>query len=148
MLIEGKSMNVKLVYFSRGGNTRKVADVIAKELGITAVDVAKESPDVSKADLLIVGSGTEGGKAGKPMIAFLSNLAPVTGKQAACFATASGDSSKMIAAIKENLTSKGYKTVDSFSCFGKMSIVKRGHPSEEELNKAKEFAKKLVTKKD
>jgi flavodoxin len=140
-------MNTKLVYFSRGGNTRKVADVIAKELGITAIDVVKESPDVSGADLLIVGSGTYGGKAGKQMSAFLNNLAPVTGKQAACFATASGDSSKVIAAMKETLTSKGYKTVDSFTCFGKLSLVKRGHPSEVELNKAKEFAKNLVAKK-
>jgi len=50
-------MNFLVVYFSRGGKTRKVAEAIAQELGCEAVDAKKETPDVSGVELLIVGSG-------------------------------------------------------------------------------------------
>ena len=138
-------MTTTLVYFSRGGNTRKVAQAMAEELEITPFDVKKETPDVSSAELLIVGSGTYGGKPGKEMIIYLENLKPVKDKKAACFSSCAGDASKTLAAMKEILTGKGYKIVDCFSCFGKFAgLSKRGHPTDEELKQAKEFAKKLV----
>jgi flavodoxin len=141
-------MNAELVYFSRGGNTRKIAEAIAKELEITAIDVKKKSPDVSNVDMLIVGSGTYGGKPGKPMVAYLENLEQATGKLAACFSSCAGDASKTLAAMKEILNKKGYKIVDCFSCFGKFAgLAKRGHPTDEELNQAREFAKKLNSSK-
>jgi flavorubredoxin len=55
---EGNHMKIAVIYFSRGGNTRKIAEAMAEELGVIAVDVKKEQPDVSDADLLVVGSGT------------------------------------------------------------------------------------------
>jgi flavodoxin len=138
-------MKTVLVYFSRGGNTRKIAQVMAEELGVTAVDV-KEAPDVGDADLLVVGSGTYGSKPGESMVAYLANLKPVTGKRAACFSSCAGDASKTLDAMKESLGSKGYSIVDCFSCFGKFAFFsKRGHPSEDELKQAREFAKKLKT---
>ena len=42
------------------------------------------------------------------------------------------------------LKEKGYSISDCFSCYGAMaSIIERGHPTEEELDQAKEFARKL-----
>jgi flavodoxin I len=136
-------MNIALVYFSRGGNTRKIALAIAEELKINPIDVKKETPDASNADMLIVGSGTYGGKPGKEMVAYLENLKPVKDKHAACFSSCAGDASKTLEAMKNILTGKGYVIVDCFSCFGKFAwLSKRGHPSDEELKQAKEFAKK------
>ena len=57
-------MNSVVIYYSRGGNTRKVAEAIAEELGCPAIDIMA-SPDVSNADLLVAGSGT--------MLAILEN---------------------------------------------------------------------------
>jgi flavodoxin len=139
-------VKVELVYFSRGGNTRKIAEAMAEELGITAMDVMKAQPDVSDVDLLVVGSGTYGSKPGKEMVAYLENLKPVEGKKAACFSScASGDASKTLNAMKDILSGKGYSTVDCFSCLGKwlMGLSRRGHPSDEEIAQAREFAKKL-----
>jgi flavodoxin len=139
-------VKIALVYFSRGGNTRRIAEVIAEELGVTGVDVVKEKPDVSDVDLLVVGSGTYGGKPGKGMVSYLENLKPVGEKKAACFSScASGDASKTLQAMKGILSTKGYSTVDCFSCLGKwlMGLSRRGHPSDEELAQAREFAKKL-----
>ena len=141
----GIHMKTVLVYFSRGGNTRKIAEAIAEELEITSIDVKKESPNVSGADLLIVGSGTYGNKPGKEMVAFLENLESVKDKRAACFSSCAGDASKTLDAMKDILTKKGYTIVDCFSCFGKFAgLSKRGHPTDEELKRAKEFARKLA----
>jgi flavodoxin len=139
-------VKVELIYFSRGGNTRKIAEAMAEELGITAMDVTKEQPDVSDVDLLVVGSGTYGSKPGKELVAYLENLKPVEGKKAACFSScASGDASKTLNAMKDILHGKGYSNVDCFSCLGKwlMGLSRRGHPSDEEIAQAREFAKKL-----
>jgi flavodoxin len=138
-------MKIALVYFSRGGNTRKIAEAMAEELGVKAVDV-KEKPDVSDVDLLVVGSGTYGSKPGAEMVEYLENLKPAEGKKAACFSTcAGGDASKTLEAMKDILSKKGYTNVDCFSCLGKwlMGLSRRGHPSDEEIAQAREFAKKL-----
>jgi flavodoxin len=138
-------MKTVLVYFSRGGNTRKIAEAIAEELKINPIDVKKESADVSSVDLLIVGSGTYGGKPGKEMVSYLENLKPVKDKRAACFSSCAGDASKTLAAMKDILTGKGYTILDCFSCFGKFAgLSKRGHPTDEELKQAREFARKLA----
>jgi flavorubredoxin len=95
--------------------------------------------------LLIVGSGTYGSKPGKEMVNYLENLTPVKDKRAACFSSCAGDASKTLEAMKDILTRKGYIIVDCFSCFGKfLGLSKRGHPSDEELRQAKEFARKLA----
>jgi flavodoxin len=138
-------MNVKLIYFSRSGNTRKIALAIAEELKTNPIDVKNETSEVSSADLLIVGSGTYGSRPGKEMVNYLENLKPVKGKRAACFSSCAGDASKTLEAMKDILTKKGYTIVDCFSCFGKFAgLSKRGHPSDEELRHAKEFARKLA----
>jgi len=139
-------MRIALVYFSRGGNTRKVAEAMAEELGVSAVDVKKEQPDVSDVDLLVVGSGTYGSRPGREMVAYLRSLKPVSGKKAACFSScASGQASGTFETMKDLLSSKGYSNVDCFTCLGKwlMGFSRRGHPSEEELAHAREFARKL-----
>jgi len=136
-------MNIALIYSSRGGSTRKVAQAMAEELEITPIDVKKETPDVSDVDLLIVGSGTYGGKPGKKMVKFLVTLDATTNKQVAFFSTCAGDATTTLAAMKEIMANKGYTLGDCFSCFGKFTLIKRGHPTKEELNQAKEFARNL-----
>ena len=136
-------MNSLVVYFSRGSNTRKVAEVIAKELGCDAVDIKKERPSLSNVDLLIVGSGTYGGRPGKEFVSFLEEIPLATGRRAALFATCSSGIVLWFNSMKGVLESKGYQVCGSFSCFGQISFVRRGHPTAEELAKAAEFAAQL-----
>ena len=147
-------MNFLLVYFSRSGNTRQIAKAIAQELGINpidinAVDLDTEPPNVADADMLVVGSGTYGGKPGKEMVNFLKNLPFVTGKKAACFATCATNAKRALKTMQEILTDKGYTVVDNFSCFGQygkiLAASQLGHPTAKELNQAREWAKKLKT---
>lgn len=132
-----------VVYVSRGKNTRKVAEVIAKELGNEAVDVKKQQPDASTADLLVIGSGTYGGKPGKQLKAYLENLSTVNDKYAACFATGMWNPRPALTKMQEVLKVKGYKILEGFTCYGRWLFIKRGHPTTEDLSKAQEFARQL-----
>jgi flavodoxin I len=139
-------MNFLVVYFSRGGKTRKVAEAIAQELGCEAVDVKKETPDVSGVELLIVGSG-EYGWIHKTLQGFLDSLQPSSNKKAAVFATAGGPKPKCIRVIQEALETKGYKVISSFKCRGQLLFfLNRGHPTEDDLKNAKAFASDLKKK--
>lgn len=136
-------MTFLVVYFSRGGKTRKVAEAIAQELGCEAVDVKKETPDVSGVELLIVGSGQYLGKLHKTLRGFLEGLHPSTQSKAAVFATAGGPDPKVIYVLQRALESKGYKVVSSFKCRGQFLFFNRGHPNEDDLKNAKAFASDL-----
>ena len=136
-------MNSLVAYFSRGGNTRKVAEVIAKELGCNAVDIMKERPSISNVDLLIVGSGTYGAKPGEEFVSFLKEIPPATGKRVALFATCSSGVVLWFESMKGILEPKGYQVCGSFSCFGQISFVRRGYPTAKELAEAAEFAAQL-----
>jgi len=136
-------MKFLVVYFSKGGKTGKVAEAIAQELGCKAVDLKKETPDVSGVDLLIVGSGNYGGAPQETVQGFLNNLQPSSNGKAVVFATSGGPDPKCMPIMKEALEAKGYKVVSSFSCRGKFLFANRGHPNEEDLKNAKAFASEL-----
>jgi len=124
-----------------------VAEAIAQELGCEAVDVKKETPDVSGVELLIVGSGQYVGKLHKTLQGFLDRLQPSSESKAAVFATAGGPDPKCIYAMEEALETKGYKVISSFKCRGQfIFFINRGHPTEDDLKNATAFASDLKKK--
>ena len=139
-------MKFLVVYFSRGGKTRKVAEAITQELGCKAVDIEKEIPDISGVDLLLVGSGTYGGMPHKKLLEFLNGLQPINGGKAAIFTTSAGPNPKSIGIMKGVLEVKGYKVVSNFECRGQILSLNQGHPTEEDLKAAKVFAGDLKKK--
>ncbi len=139
-------MKFLVVYFSRGGKTKKVAEAVAQELGCEAVDVKKETPDVSGVELLLVGSGQYVGKLHKTLRGFLDKLQPSSKSKAAVFATAGGPDPRCIYAMEKALETKGYKVISSFKCRGQFLFFNRGHPTEDDLKSAKAFASDLKKK--
>jgi flavodoxin I len=136
-------MKCLVVYFSRGGKTRKVAEAIAQQLGCKAVDVRTETPDASGVKLLIVGSGQYPGKLPKPLRRFLEDLPPGSNDKAAVFATAGGPNPKAIHVLRGALEAKGYTVVSSFKCRGRFLFFNWRHPNQEDLENAKAFARDL-----
>ena len=136
-------MESLVVYFSRGGKTKKVAEEIAQELGCTAIDIKQETPDPSGVDMLVIGSGNYGGNTDKTLHTFINNLQPDTAKKAAVFATSGGSNPKVISILQQALEAKGYNVVSSFKCRGKFLFTNRGRPNEGDLKNAKSFARDL-----
>jgi len=130
---------------SRGGNTKKVADAIAEETGVTAKDVSSSLIEDTK--ILFLGSGTYGGKPGEAMMKFIGS-GNFSGRKVAIFGTAASLSGnqKMIGAMTDILKQKGATILGNYHCKGKFILVNRGHPNKEDMDNAKKFAREMITK--
>lgn len=132
-----------VVYFSRGGKTRRIAEAIAEELGCEAIDAVEGKPDLSGTDMLVVGSGNYGGAPHRDFEGFIEGIPTGNGSRAAVFATSGGEEPKCIGIMEEKLGNRGYNTVSSFDCRGQFLLVSRGHPDEEDVENARAFARDL-----
>ena len=138
--------DVSVLVDSRGGNTRKVADAIADELGIKARDVTASSSDDGK--ILFLGSGTYGGKPGEVMMEFIGS-GNISGRKVAIFGTSASlaGGQKLISAMTDFLMQKGATILGSYHCKGKFLFVNWGHPNKEDLDNARKFAREMINKK-
>jgi flavodoxin len=128
---------------SRGGNTRKVAEAIAGELGIAVGDLSAPLP--ADAKTLFLGSGTYGGKPGETLQKFISSQ-DFSGRRVALFGTSASleGAKKMIDALAENLGKKGAVVLGNYHCRGKFLFTNRGHPDKDDLENAKKFAQEML----
>ncbi|MCR4391340.1 MAG: hypothetical protein NUV94_00835 [Candidatus Acetothermia bacterium] len=139
---------IRVVFASRTGNTRKVADAIAQAVGGELVDVRK-SPhcDLSQAGFLFVGDGVYMGRPSKAMVRFLQGLSVPAGLKAAVFGTY-GAQAKQLDVLARLLEEKGIEVVDRFACPGRdwfaLGLLKRGRPNQDELRAAQAFARRAV----
>jgi len=134
--------DVSVIVDSRGGNTRKVADAIAEELGIPAKEVTPALTDNAK--LLFLGSGTYRGKPGEKMMTFIES-GDFSGRKVALFGTSASlaGGQKMINVMTDALTKKGATIAGAYHCKGKMLVINWGHPNKEDLENAKNFARMM-----
>lgn len=132
-----------VVVDSRGGNTRKVADAMAEELGVPVGDFTALLPDDVKT--LFLGSGTYGGRPGEAMIKFIKS-GTFTGRKVAIFGTSGSPagSEKMIAVMTDTLKRKGATILGNYHCGGKFLVLNWGRPNNEDLDNAKKFAKAML----
>jgi flavodoxin I len=137
--------DISVLVDSRGGNTRKVADAIAEEMGIKATDVSTSQPDDAK--ILFLGSGTYGGKPGQEMMKFIGS-GNFSGRKVAIFGTSGSiaGGQNMIVTMTDILKGKGAIILGSYHCRGKTFLVNWGHPNKEDLDNAKKFAREMLNK--
>ena len=94
-------MKIAIRYQSHGGNTKEVAEVIAKIIGITAESI--EKPIIEPIDLLFIGGGVYKWDIDPSLIKYLENLDPKLVKSVVAFTTASGmDKTNRIISIVKN----------------------------------------------
>jgi flavodoxin len=145
-----------ILYSSKSGNTKKIADSMAIQLGCNVVKISNDSSpsgvDLEGYDLVFVGTGLYAGTPNEDMVKYLSRLNLKRTKQFALFITWGGAprSDKMaLGKLRTLLESKGQKVLEEhFSSFGgwKGILMKRGHPKSEEIAAAGEWAKTVVAK--
>jgi flavodoxin len=140
-------MKVKVVYHSKTGNTKKVAEAIAKAVGTTAVQIT-DKINFDSADLLFIGDGVYGAKPNKITVEFIKTLSSDKVKNVAVFGTYGGQK-KAIIGMKELLTNQGINVAEeSFGCKGKSwAILNRKHPDVKDLEAAQQFAKRIAGRK-
>jgi flavodoxin I len=135
----------QVIYFSRGGNTQKIANAIAEELKTQAINVNEASLN-KDAEIIFLGSGCYGGKPSPKMIEFIENQ-NFQNKHMALFGTSGSGTGKELNEMKESLQNKDARILDQYSCKGRtFLIINRGHPNAEDIANAKSFARTLIKK--
>jgi flavodoxin I len=133
-------MEFQVIYFSRRGSTKKIADAIATELKIVAEDVKKAK--LKQNTFIFLGSGCYGGKPGKIMTRFIEKN-DFTEKKVALFGTSGGGEGKEIVVMETQLKDKNAHVNGKFFCQGKFWFGNKDKPNNEDLDNAKKFAKQM-----
>lgn len=142
-----------VIYYSETGNTEKVAKVIAVSLKADLTRIENIKPnDVSKYDLIFLGTPVQRWGPAKIVRKFLKELPNLFSKKGAAFCTmhAFGDK-RTFRIIKESFEAKGISFIDGFSCLGLSRLIgnfgprifNRGRPNEKDLKNAEFFGKKI-----
>ena len=134
-------MKVAIRYYSKGGNTKKMADAVGEVAGINAEMTTVNL--VEPVDVLFLGSSLYAGKYNKEVEEFLdANKANI--KRIVSFgSSASGKSTQP--QLKKWGEKNGVAVDDEFFvCRGHFLFAFKDRPNEEDLNNLKEFAKKVL----
>jgi flavodoxin len=109
-----------VLYFSRTGNTKRLAEAIADMTKAPIFDIASSEPSiVENYDLLFIGTPVEGASPAKEARAFVQALPNADGKKVILFCTHRIFGNKRtLKALKKELDGKGYMTL--------LGVTKRG----------------------
>jgi len=135
-------MEFQVIYFSKKGNTKKIAEAIAFELGVTAEDVKNAKLDGNT--LAFLGSGCYGGKPAKSMTQFIQDNS-FTSRDVALFGTSGSGDGIEVNEMESVLRSKDARIKGRFFCKGKFLFANRGRPNDEDVDEAKKFAQLMRT---
>ena len=134
-------MKGQIIYFSRKGSTKKIADAISSELGVKAEDV--KTAKLNNDSFIFLGSGCYGSKPGKYMIMFIKKN-DFSSRNVALFGTSGGGEGKETDAMEILLKNKDAFVKGKFFCQGRLWFINKDKPSNEDLDNAKKFAKNMI----
>ncbi len=134
-------MKIAVRYFSRGGNTKKLAEAIAAALGVEAMDLSV--PLVDKVDLLFLGSSVYAYGVDGKVRNYLEDNAIRIGKLVN-FSTAaliSGTYQQISKIAEQNDIPLAQ---EEFHCRGSFAMLHKGRPNEADCAAAADFARQVV----
>lgn len=138
------------------GNTRKVADVIGRELGARVVEPEQVRPEeVPGHDVVGFGSGVYYTRPHRRLLDLVDRLPDGGGTVVFTFATRGGPELPLLGptrALDRALARRGYDVVGTFSCPGwdtwlplrAVGGINRGHPDAGDLARARAFARSIA----
>lgn len=145
-------MRVLVLYYSKTGNTKKVAVAIADELH-ARLRTIDDPGDITAFDLIYIGTPVYLFSPAGRVKSFLRRLPRLEGKKVAGFCTMAAIGAKTtFYHMGKIVQGKGAKFIGGFACKSSSGIIAgfgpkvwmKGRPNEEDLWRAKELAKKLA----
>ena len=139
-------MKAEVIYSSRSGNTKKVADAIAQTLDQVSMAITPDYP-LENVEILFLGAGAYANKVDKRMSEFIRTLNSNRVKNVALFGTY-GWHRNYLSYMRELLKAQGINVIEeTYSCKGKLFFfIYRKHPDDQDLRQAQEFAKVVYEK--
>ena len=134
-------MKITIRYYTKTGNTKKLAEAIGSAINVEAKTV--DEPLTEDVDILFLGSAVYAAGIDERVKEFIENINVNIGK------VVNFSSAALIKStynqVKKQVEQKGLKmSEDEFHCRGAFKFVHRGHPDETDLKNAQEFAKRIV----
>jgi len=130
-------MKVAVRYYSKGGNTQKIAEAIADRYNVKAQTTQVNLEET--ADVVFLGASVYAGAPNVEVIEFIKNNADKIGRIALFGSSASGKST--YEKVKAAAATYGVELADRFyHCPGKFLFMHKGRPNKQDLDNAVKFA--------
>ena len=130
-------MKAEVRYFSKGGNTRRLAEAVAKALDVEALTV--DQPMTGRADVVFLCASVYGGFPDKSVTTFVKQNARDIGRLVVLSTSASGKSTH--GRLKATAEDMGVSVCEAyFHCPGAWTLFHRGRPNADDCRRAAEFA--------
>ena len=134
-------MNIAVRYYSKSGNTKRIADAIAEELGTQARDLSAPLPE--KTDILFLCSSVYWAGADSSVKKYIKDNANKIGTLVNVSTAAMIEST--YPQIKKVCEQNGVSISEKkFHCRGKFTVMHSGHPDNADIQAVKEFARKVM----
>ena len=134
-------MKAAIRYYTRGGNTEKLALAISKATGLPAETI--DVPLLEDVDLLFLGSSVYGFDVDNQVKQFISNIDVKVGKvvnfSTACLVKSTYKQVAKLLAEKNIPMAK-----EEFYCRGSFGPMHKGRPNQQDLQAAEAFARKIM----
>lgn len=135
-------MNRNVLYLSKTGHSKKIADAIAQELNLPSADL-KDSPALPGTDLLFLVTGIYGGKCDPKVLEFIDTLSPQTIRRVCLVTSSAGNTAAVMA--RQALERRGIPVArEEYTCRGSFLFFGMGHPNARELAGAVDFARNMI----
>lgn len=136
-------MNIAVRYYTRSGNTKKLAEAVASAVSAPAEDITV--PLAGPVDLLFLGCSYYAFDIDGAVKAFIVENKENIGK-IVCFGT-SAMMKSMKKPVKKVADPAGVAVAEEeFHCRGQFRKVHKGRPDEKDMEEVSSFAKKMITK--
>ncbi len=139
-------MNIKLVYFSKTGHSKKIAEAVGKELAVEPLDIA-DNPTLFGADLLFIVGGIYNGVSAAEVIQFGEKLRPAMAQRVAII-TSSAFRKDTQQQLSMTIKSNYIEVVGECLVRGAFAVISMGHPNKQDFMTAIEFANSRIREID
>ena len=134
-------MNIAIRYYTRSGNTKKLAEAIANAVKVDAKDVTVSLTE--KVDILFLGSSYYAFDVDEAVKKFVTENSKKIGK-IVCFGT-SAMMKSMIKPVKKVADAAEVQVAkEDFHCKGSFGPMHKGKPDENDLKRSVVFAKMIA----
>ena len=136
---------IAVIYATKTKHSKKLAEAISSALKVEAKNIA-ENPTLQDIDLLFIVSGIYGGASLPELLDYMSKMEAPTLKHAV-LVTSCASGKQRQDAVRRILEEKRIEVLDEFVCKGAILFVSINHPNTKDLEKATDFALKIVNAK-
>ncbi|QSX08602.1 hypothetical protein J0B03_00460 [Alkalibacter rhizosphaerae] len=138
-------MKTAVIYYSRTGHSKRIAQAIGESLGVEPMNI-KQKPKLSDVDLLFVVGGIYGGKSSPDLQSYMINVKNDQVNKAALVTSCMSKNTKQNE-IRIVMKLNGIDVAEEeFICQGNFLFFGKGHPSDEDVNNAVAFANRMLAK--